>query len=306
MRPRFTIALIVTLIFAVGFFSVRSAAVCPIPIEYRLGQLDERFLLTTEEAISALLEAEQLWEAAVGRDLFRYATSSNELVVNFIFDQRQARTEANKTWKELLNEQEQHSFELTDEYLQLRAEFDDAATAFERQEADFTRRLAAHNSTVEAYNAAGGAPPGVFEELEREQQALVEEERNLIVQEKTLATLIRELNELLQTNRRVVEQYNENVTRYNQTFGESTEFTQGDYEGGAINIYTFANRRELVLVLAHELGHALGIDHVEGRSSVMYYLLGEQPQDLQLSSADTEAFAAVCGSGNSWWNWLRL
>lgn len=59
---------------------------------------------------------------------------------------------------------------------------------------------------------------------------------------------------------------------------------------------------ELVLVLAHELGHALGIGHVDEPGAVMHAMLHEggmlepgRDRPLELSAADRAALIAVCG-----------
>ena len=83
---------------------------------------------------------------------------------------------------------------------------------------------------------------------------------------------------------------------FNNQFGGTREFTQGDYQGDHINVYQFRDRAELILVLAHELGHALQLDHVENPASIMYYLMGEQPPESRLSAEDLEAFAQTCGA----------
>ena len=58
----------------------------------------------------------------------------------------------------------------------------------------------------------------------------------------------------------------------NQGAGE--KFSAGEYirdeTGERINIYQFDGRDKLIRVLAHELGHALGLDHVDDPASVMY------------------------------------
>ncbi|MEL6803690.1 MAG: matrixin family metalloprotease, partial [Bacteroidota bacterium] len=92
-----------------------------------------------------------------------------------------------------------------------------------------------------------------------------------------------------------VREYNEDVGRYNQTFGHREGFTQGDYRGDQINIYNFSAINELTLVMTHELGHALWLDHVDDEQAVMYYLMGEQSlETIALTESDLAHFDAVC------------
>lgn len=49
--------------------------------------------------------------------------------------------------------------------------------------------------------------------------------------------------------------------------GES--FEKGSHYKGEINIYHFENEQDLIMVLAHEFGHALDLGHVVGDESIM-------------------------------------
>jgi predicted Zn-dependent protease len=48
-------------------------------------------------------------------------------------------------------------------------------------------------------------------------------------------------------------------------------------------------------VLAHEFGHALGLDHVEDPQAIMYYLMDKQNiKDLKLTTDDINALKKGC------------
>jgi len=66
--------------------------------------------------------------------------------------------------------------------------------------------------------------------------------------------------------------------------------------GGAIEIYRFENRRDLAWVIAHELGHALGLDHVANPRALMYPVgHGRDPgEPLRAHAADLRALDARC------------
>ena len=109
-----------------------------------------------------------------------------------------------------------------------------------------------------------------------------------------LESLHEQINSIGEKGNELIGEYNELVQDFNHTFAHGHEYTQGDYRTKEINIYSFTSEEDLVLVLAHEMGHALAIGHVDDSSGIMYYLMKEQPNPATLSEADKVAFAAAC------------
>ena len=56
MRPLFIILLIITITAGVGNWYIRTATICPVPISYRLGAVDERFRIEAAEVKKVLLK----------------------------------------------------------------------------------------------------------------------------------------------------------------------------------------------------------------------------------------------------------
>lgn len=297
MRFRFLAALIFTLVFVLAFQQV--TAVCRIPVHYHLGALDDRFGLTTEEVLEVTAYAEALWEDAIGRDLFQYHEERG-LVINFIYDERQQNTEAEQGFRERLDSVQNMNTEIRAQYERLLEEYESLVDRYEARVAAYETRLVTYNVAVSELNQQGGAPPETVETLERERKALRAEQEEIQQQAGELDGVVEGLNQLGRQGNVLVEEYNHGVGEYNQTFGQTREFTHGDFRGKEINIYAFANKNELALILAHELGHALGIGHVEGQESIMHYLIGEQPETLTLSPYDQAAFTSVCTETSLW------
>jgi Matrixin len=162
---------------------------------------------------------------------------------------------------------------------------------------EYERKLSEYNTRVSSYNDQGGAPAAVFDDLERTRADLDRESQALNESADELNALADEVNAANAKSTELVESYNQAVEVYNKQYGYEKEFTQGDFDGSKINIYKFSDTNELVTVLVHEFGHALGIGHVDDASSVMYYLLGDTNDSLLLSQADKDAFQAQCGTG---------
>ena len=294
LRTSYTVALMLTVLLAGTYWYTSAEAVCRLPVYYSLGTLDYRFGLSEDEARTHLSAAESIWEEATGRNLFTYQEDA-PFKVNFIYDERQQSAEAAEAAKENLDNQANVNDTLSYTYAALVAEYDKQELIYQDKRAAYERRLNQYNAKVKEYNESGGAPPEIFAELEEEKQSLDSERQSVNALADELNKLSQQINNIGEQGNILIEQYNERVSRFNDHFGHEEEFTQGDYRGSEINIYTFQSDWELQLVLAHEFGHALSLGHVEDEASIMHYLLGEQPSELDLSLDDVTEFQAVCG-----------
>lgn len=295
MRSGFAIILMVTLLFGGGYFYYIAQAVCPAPLSYSLGELDDRFGLSHDEARVALSRAESVWEDATGRNLFTYEEENGQLVINFVFDERQEFIEAEGELKEKLDATENISDAIGETYAALVAQYNDLRVAYGEEVASYEKRLNRYNEEVAGYNKQGGAPEGEYERLSQEKGALDREQQSLNAMAKDLNALVEEINRIGDKGNSLINTYNKGVDLYNNTFGQTREFTQGDYTNDTIQIYTFEDEEELNVVLVHELGHALSLDHVDGKESVMHYLIGDQRPGAVLTENDLQEFNRVCG-----------
>lgn len=302
LRTSYTVALLFSIMVAGAYWYTSVEAVCRLPVYYTLGELDERFGLSEAEARTALSSAESIWEEATGRNLFTYADEA-DLNINFIYDERQQSANLADDARVRLESQEAINDTLSETYERLVAKYKEEEINYESRLAAYERELNRYNEEVDKYNAEGGAPPAVYDDLQRRQTALDSERAALNQLAGELNQLSEQINEIGEQGNYLIRKYNDSVSRFNDTFVTEEEFTQGDYRGRSINIYTFSDRWELTLVLAHELGHALDLDHVEGEASIMHYLLGGQESELTLTAEDIAAFEATCGDVTVYERW---
>jgi len=303
MRPVFFYTFFFTLIFTMGYVLYGAYTTCQVPISYTGGEIDDSFGLSKDVALEAIADAEAVWEAVAGKELFTYDPTDGAMVVNFIYDERQAYADAEAETRAELNAAQSINESLNTQYEKLVTTYNALQQTYEAKVSAYQSQLKTYNETVARYNRAGGAPQAEYERLQAEGEALEDTRIELETEEKKLQSLVDQINTISERGNQVVERYNEEVETYNDTFGEAREFTQGTYtSNGTIDIYSFEDQYELRLVLAHELGHALGIDHVSGTESVMYFLIGGQLNPVALTANDTAALAAICGEGSLWNN----
>lgn len=263
---------------------------CEQPVTYSIGEFDERFGLSRAEFSAALSEAAALWNEAAGMQVFA-ADEEGTVSVNLVYSQYQRNAELGAAI-----DAEQQAYEdkrtevdaLRSAYLSLRARY-------AREETAFDRRVEAYDEEVAYWNARGGAPPGEYEKLQQEQIALAREQEELNALADDVNAKVRELNAAVDELNRLAAHTNAKVGVYNKHAG--IDFDQGTYtedaSGKRIDIYEFTDETELKRVLAHELGHALGIGHVENPDSIMYsYNIGES---FTLTEEDVAALKEVCG-----------
>jgi len=295
MRLSFLFALILAVVAGGTYWYQEEAFLCPVPVEYRLGTIDDSFNVTRMEAMAAIQEATAVWEeVSPVLPLFTYDEDA-DLVVNFVFDDRQATANAQEVEQLQLDSARERNEEIKGTIAELQENYDDLQLNFLERKESYDTSLAVYNEEVQQINDQGGATDVVYDELRQTQSALELESESLRERADELNRITSQLNQLSAEGNRLIQSYNEEVVEYNDHFAGGEEFTQGDYTGDSINIYKFSNNAELVSVLAHEFGHALGILHVETEGSLMHYLLAEDLQTvIPLSDDDTQALNTVC------------
>lgn len=253
---------------------------CQNTITYSVGKVSPIYDLDESTLKSMLDEIDNAWSAAAGKDLFEYGSNSF-LSINLIYEEEQRfldkeQSIATRIEYEKMSYQnaEQELFKLKERYKQEKAEYDE---------------------TIAKYNKMMEKPSTQIQNDVTRKAHEIEERRS------NLNELAAQINEKVENANRISDRINELVADYKARFDTAKAFNQGDYQksitGGSINIYGYRNLGELKLVLAHEMGHALGLQHVQNPESIMYYLMKDQSADqLTFTSQDTAALNNLCGT----------
>lgn len=285
-----------TPLIAAGERISRDALPCWQPISYQIDRVDPEFNLSKADLLAALEDAEAIWEGPTGRNLFR-SKPNGGLKINLIYDSRQAATEKLNVLGVAVEGTRASYEEIKARYQTLLSEYQTNRAALEARVAEFEIRKRTYQSKVEEWNRKGGAPKRVFDEMNREKDDLNTEVDRIRRAESELNAQAEDVNAAVAVLNRLAAELNLNVAHYNNIGEElGSEFEEGIYRrdarGEAIDIFQFDSRARLVRVLAHELGHALDLPHVENPHAIMYRL--NKSQNDQLTEDDIAALKKRC------------
>lgn len=269
---------------------------CSTPITYSLGDIDSKFGLSKTTALADIAEAEKIWESAAGKNLFEYSATGN-LKINFIYDYRQQATQALQKIGVVMNNDKAS-------YDALKAKYNELLNSYNQDKKNFEALLNSYNSAKAAYekkvaywNSRGGVPPDQYATLEAQRVELNNQVDIINQKQDDLNNQIDTINSSASILNQMITELNLQVATYNN-IGASTgkKFNEGEYisdaSGVKINIYEFNSKNQLVRVLAHELGHALGLDHVNNPKAIMYYL--NEGGNEKLTADDISALKKIC------------
>ena len=262
------------------------------PLKWRMGTIDPRFGLDAGEVKQAVEQAIRLWESAAGKRLFVYDRSSG-FPVNLVYDSRHAGRVAARQAKERLDSMKSDIGSAKDAVQFAQDNYKLKLSLFEVSQSAYRRKLEDYNRDVEYWNRNGGAPASVVSRLNAERQNLEIDRGRLRLEEQEVDSLRTDVNDKIDTYNSLLSRYNSAANSFNRTFGKAVEMSVGETairgsKVGRINIFSFESNTHLAVILAHELGHALGLKHVKGQDSIMVAVEeGESASRfLLLSAAD--------------------
>jgi Matrixin len=272
-------------------------APCSSPIAYSIGSFDARFGVSQADFLTDMQKAEKIWEGGANKQLFTYDVNG-PLKINLVYDSRQQNTERLAKIGVVISGDRTTYDSLSVKYNAFKAEYTVKKQRYDSLLADYNAKKATYNQQVSFWNSQGGAPRDKFQELRTEADALNAEVGQINDMQSGMNDLVGTINVLASAINEVARVLNLNAANYN-TIGASqgVTFEEGAYisdlTGTHIDIYQFSDQTRLIRVLAHELGHALGLAHVSSSKSIMYYL--NEAGNEKLSPEDLAALKNKCG-----------
>lgn len=271
---------------------------CDTPIHWSLGKIDSRFPLDAKQFRQTVFEAEKIWEDTLGKDLFVFDPQSS-FQIKTEFDQRQQMSFEAQDLEKNISTYEKESSLLEKNYQTLKSGYEQQMKQFETLKKEFDNKLDQYNQDVATWNAGDQTSTKDYENLQEAEKELKKLQEKLQTKSTQVNKTADELNSLAQKINTKIANVNEAVETFREKYGAPQPFVQGLYYPPlqGITIFEFKEKEDLRLVLAHELGHALGINnHIQDNpSSLMYYLMDQQDiENPSLTEQDIVAYAAAC------------
>ncbi len=277
-----------------------SVSDCDLPLTYHVGTIDARFDLTEAELVQVMQRVGRLWSRAAGQPVLRHQPDG-DIAVHLRYSDSQRRADQERRMGNRIEA-------LQDQYADLDRRHKRLSETFDARLAAYKRLLDRHNEAVDRFNADvtalqsnGGIPADQRESFTRRERRLNRMAKTVHQKRREVDSLRQAVNAMSTEVNALAQTINQRIENYNRRFGQAHEFDQGKYQRidgqERIDVFQFSSRDELALVLAHEVGHALGLRHLDDSAAIMYYLMDKQDiGNLTLTPADVAAIQSRCGA----------
>ena len=257
-------------------------------LRYRIGAIDPGFGLSQQQLMQLSQQAGDIWNMGTGRDYFVYDPKA-KLTINLIYDERQAESVARQQKVQRIETTRSLTDAEQQKVQQLDAQLAQAKSALDLSQSNYQHQLAQYNQTVQDFNQTQQyLTDAVRQQLSLQKQQLQQQQFALQQQIYAFNLKVSQLNQQVHYLNAIHQQLNQSIDSFNQHF-QPHQFDKGLFNGREINIYEFESEDDLRLTLAHELGHALGLQHTQDPKALMYPVMQRQDlKNFKLTAADLE------------------
>lgn len=266
----FIIILLALSVFAYIYFeSIKDESFCSTPITYTIGKIDDRFKISQDELKDITGSASKIWSNTKGSPLFVYDQNST-LDINMVY------SEAHTILRTISNDEST----VNNEQLKLT----ESLVEYEKKRKALQSKIDRLNSDIKSWNDRGGATQEEFDKIKQKNQDIKSEIESFNAYSNALNLKSQDYNF-------DVSKLNDNITKFNDRLQENPEM--GVYVSGdnKIEIYFYENKKDLENVIAHELGHALGLDHIIAADAIMN---PQSSPNTHFTKEDADLLADFC------------
>lgn len=259
-------------------------------LHYRIAEVDPRFKLSIEQVKSISQQATQIWKDGTGQDYFVYDPNA-QLAIHLIYDERQQESEQRREHLSQLQSNQQHWLEKKQKLDQIEQQIVRNKQVLYLKQQQLNQQIQLHNQ--EQHNAQQNRSSiANLEYFQQRQQALAQNVQLLQQEINQYNQTIVALNQQIDELNALDQQLNASVNQYKQRFKPHL-FHKGLFNGKQILIYEFESEDDLRLTLAHELGHALGIQHTDDPQALMHPIMKDQnTAHFRLTQSDRDLLLA--------------
>ncbi len=274
---------------------------CSEPLTYTIGDIDTRFGISENEIHAAMKKAGSLWSDATQKTLIKQAEDEGKILVRFVYDEEQEMADNELRARERIRSEQGVLDNMQARYDRDRESFDRRSERYLDLAQQTTRELDTLNDWIREINSRGGFTDEEKKEYEQRKAEVEVLQKKVLDERAALDLKARNINRKIDRINEMIDANNLLIDRYNDEFAGENRFTKATFQrtqnGGIITVNQFLSKSELPLVLAHEIGHALGLNHVSNPNSIMFSKMGAQQiyPSIQLSEEDTQAILNRCG-----------
>lgn len=257
-------------------------------LRYRIADIDPRFGISERQLIQLSQQASDIWTKGTGKDYFVYDPKA-KLAINLIYDARQAESNQRQQQIRSIENLRQYTNSEQDKVKQLDAQLSQAKQALDQYQADYQSKVNQYNQMIQGINQAQQPISDTTrQQLDLQKQQLQQQQFAVQQQIQAFNLKVSQLNQQVNHFNTMNQQLNQSVDSFNQQF-QPHQFDKGLFNGRDINIYEFESDDDLRLTIAHELGHALGLQHTQDPKALMYPVMQRQDlKNFKLTAADLE------------------